>query len=500
MAPPTVHTASDPEFDELYVISDLHMGGKPGFQLFNQGSLLSRWIDSLTAAPAAKRVALVINGDMVDFLAEPDATYFDPRGAVNKLNRIAGDPAFKPVFDSLAKFTGVKNRQLVVTLGNHDLELTLPNVQRQFLSLLTGGDVRNRPRVTLALDRNGYRCRVAGELIFCIHGNEVDTWNVADYPRIQQISAALQAGGEVEPWIPNAGTQLVIDVMNDVKKEYPFVDVLKPEAEGVVPVLLALKPDLYKKLAKIALVTARLAKDSVRRRFGFLANDGGRRKRKKISRSRRADRAIRRLLERRLGADGATVDRPQVDQLLKTAHACALQPVSTHGADDAVDAAMLGLPGAVRNWVMGRSKSEVLREALSSLAEYEGFSTSFEDETFGGIDKRVPPEVGFVVTGHTHQARSLNRYNGKGHYYNSGTWVRLMRLEKDVLNDAAKFETVFNLLGSGSLTPLETAAPPYVKPRPSVVWFKIRDNQTVKHGLDEILDVNGTSWKSTQFV
>ncbi|MCY2966505.1 MAG: metallophosphoesterase [Planctomycetota bacterium] len=151
MAPPTVHTVSDPEFDELYVISDLHMGGKAGFQLFNQGKLLSRWIDSLAAVPAAKRVALVINGDMVDFLAEPDATYFDPRGAVNKLNRIAGDSAFKPVFDSLAKFTGVKNRHLVVTLGNHDLELMLPNVQTQFLSLLTGGNVRNRPRVTLDL-------------------------------------------------------------------------------------------------------------------------------------------------------------------------------------------------------------------------------------------------------------------------------------------------------------------------------------------------------------
>ncbi|MCY2966504.1 MAG: hypothetical protein NT069_23215, partial [Planctomycetota bacterium] len=138
-------------------------------------------------------------------------------------------------------------------------------------------------------------------MIYCIHGNEVDTWNVADYARIQKISAALQAGVIAEPWIPNAGTQLVIDVMNDVKKDYPFVDVLKPEAEGVVPVLLALKPDLYKKLSKIALVTERFAQDSVRRRFGWLADDSGRRKRKKASRRRLGDRAMRRLLERRLG-------------------------------------------------------------------------------------------------------------------------------------------------------------------------------------------------------
>ncbi|MCY2967861.1 MAG: hypothetical protein NT069_30240, partial [Planctomycetota bacterium] len=164
-----------------------------------------------------------------------------------------------------------------------------------------------------------------------------------------------------------------------------------------------------------------------------------------------------------------------------------------------VGAERLGLPGAIFNWVTGRPKSEVLREALRGLRDYEGFSPSFEDDTFRGIDNQVPPEVRFVVTGHTHQARSLNRYNGKGHYYNSGTWVRLMRLDKEILDDAAKFETVFKLLGSGSLTPLETAAPPYVKPRPSVVWFKIRDNQTIKHGLDEIY-VDGTAWKSKQFV
>jgi hypothetical protein len=31
----------------------------------------------------------VINGDMVDFLAEPNADYFDPANAVAKLKRIA---------------------------------------------------------------------------------------------------------------------------------------------------------------------------------------------------------------------------------------------------------------------------------------------------------------------------------------------------------------------------------------------------------------------------
>ena len=56
------------DFDELYVISDLHIGGQPGFQIFDQGDLLSRFIDYVTARPG--KVGLVINGDSVDFLAE----------------------------------------------------------------------------------------------------------------------------------------------------------------------------------------------------------------------------------------------------------------------------------------------------------------------------------------------------------------------------------------------------------------------------------------------
>lgn len=147
-------------FDELYVISDLHLGGEPGFQIFKQGNEARRLLEYLRQRPAGLRVCLVINGDLVDFLAEPGATYFDPLGAGAKLDRIVHDPAFSPVFDGLREFVATPNTSLVITLGNHDLELALPWVREQLLQELCRDDPAARGRITLAFDGTGFRCEV----------------------------------------------------------------------------------------------------------------------------------------------------------------------------------------------------------------------------------------------------------------------------------------------------------------------------------------------------
>jgi hypothetical protein len=100
------------EFDEVHVISDLHLGGRPGFQMFGSTAELAWLIGDLRQRPAG-RVALVINGDYVDFLAQAPALPFDPEGAADKLTAIANEPAFAPVFDALREFTATDNRQLI---------------------------------------------------------------------------------------------------------------------------------------------------------------------------------------------------------------------------------------------------------------------------------------------------------------------------------------------------------------------------------------------------
>src|SRR6185295_14533069 len=94
-----------PAFDELYVVSDLHLGGKAGFQIFDQGVLLGEFISWLAKQSPDRSIALVLNGDVVDFLAEEPGAYLDPVGAIEKLERIfVKDAAFSPVAKALAKF------------------------------------------------------------------------------------------------------------------------------------------------------------------------------------------------------------------------------------------------------------------------------------------------------------------------------------------------------------------------------------------------------------
>jgi hypothetical protein len=71
----TVQFPDFENFDELYAISDLHMGGRPGFQIFRQGPRLAELINYLTLRESDLQIALCINGDTVDFLAEPNPRY-----------------------------------------------------------------------------------------------------------------------------------------------------------------------------------------------------------------------------------------------------------------------------------------------------------------------------------------------------------------------------------------------------------------------------------------
>jgi len=219
----SIPAGSVPQFDELYVISDLHLGGLPGFQIFNSGAELQRLINYLRAFPLEKTIALLINGDFVDFLAERPSRHFDLVDAVVKLDRIVQDPAFAPVWKALQKFAGTANRCLIINLGNHDLELALPWVRAHLLKVLSDGNEAARGRIILAFDGTGFLCQVGNAEVLCVHGNEVDNWNVADYETIRRIGRDIVQGRPVESWIPNAGSQLVIEVMNDLKRHYPFI-------------------------------------------------------------------------------------------------------------------------------------------------------------------------------------------------------------------------------------------------------------------------------------
>lgn len=443
-----------PQFDELHVISDLHLGGSPDFQIFNSTAELVSLIEYLQTRLPDKKVALLINGDLVDFLAESPAMCFDPTGAIEKLNRIAAndDSYFKPIFDALQKFVRAKNRKLIINLGNHDLELALPWVRARLLEILTGGQETASARIICAFDGMGFRCRVGSASVLCVHGNEVDVWNITDYETIRRFGREVTQGRPIDGWIPNAGAQLVIDVMNDLKRKYPFIDLLKPETRAAVPILLALAPDQYDKLSAISATVRRLAWDKVKRATGFL---GSAEADLKGEMTAAAD-----ILSSRPNyfskLDAARFDSRQYAKMLlddaEERFNRGVSPMSLIGSGEIEE--HLGLTSAVMKFFRSEDTSEVLREALSDLDEDRSFDPTAEDATFNLLDEQIGPGFDFIITGHTHLERALKRKTG-GWYFNSGTWVRLIKLSDKALKDAEEFKKVFETFRQGRMQALD---------------------------------------------
>lgn len=471
-----------PRFDELYCISDLHLGGRKGFQIFDQSPLLVALIEYLAARPSKKNVVLVVNGDTVDFLAEDAPAYFDAEGSPRKLARIFQDPAFSPLWEALSRFVNTPNRWLAITLGNHDLELALPEVRQLLSGTLSGGSDEARSRILLCFEGTGFLCRVGGATVLCLHGNEVDPWNATDHERLRRISRDLNRGYPFEPWAPNAGTKLVIDIMNQVKRTWPIVDLLKPEAQAAIPVLVSLDPSQLQQVARIAPVLLKLAGDTTLRRRNLLS----------------VEEALPLL-----GADDEISEEAALDHLL----APAFSPGSSRtvpGSDGLLREAMgriergedalasarrqggaqtLGTLGLIWDLIRGRDADRNLREALQAwLAEDRSFDHDHADFTYRRINAKVGSSVDFLLTGHTHQVKALPRGGGgsqRGAYFNSGTWVRLIRLTEEMLADDRRFAHVLKVFRQNSLAALDSA-PDLVIRHPAVVAIRERGGRS--HG------------------
>ncbi len=419
------------ELESLHVVSDLHLGGREGFQIFGSTAELAWLIDHVAAAPPPGRHALLINGDFIDFLAEEPSVCFDPDGAVAKLDGVW--QRFEPVFAALQRLLVTPRRLLIINLGNHDLELALPWVRAHLARRLAGGNEAALARLLWVTDGTGVRCRVGNVSVVCVHGNEVDSWNVTDYERLRRIGRDRQFGLPVEGWTPNAGTQLVIEVMNQIKREYPFVDLLKPETEGVLPILAALNPGVHRKLLDLVGIAGRRAWDIGRMRAGFLEAE--------------APHEISAAAPMPLIAAPARSSEALLSHV-ETAWRQGVEPISlVRGTQEQ----QLGFWSATRDFVSGKPKHEVLREALEQLDRDRSFDPAAPDDTFRNLDATVSADIDLLVAGHTHLERSQARSRGGGHYFNSGTWARLIRIEPAVRQDEEAFKTLFRLLAGGTM-------------------------------------------------
>lgn len=423
-------------FDVVYVVSDLHIGGAAGFQIFSGSQSFPRFLAQIRDEHA-ESVALVINGDFIDFLAEPNARYFDAHGAVDKLQRIMADPSFAASFDALAALVQRAERYLLINLGNHDLELCLDTVQAALMQRLAGADAAARNRIRFIADGTGLSLRVGYRRVLCVHGNEVDDWNVVDFETLRRIRQGINIGQferDADPtrWVPNAGTQLVIDAMNAVKAKHPFVDVLKPEKEGAIKLLAAIDRSVLKHLGSMAAAFARKVGTS----WGLLSADGAPaasggsdiepRSRRQAEQKRLAHELLERA-EQRLNEGVSAFDLTE-----------------QHGT--------LGFWSAVAAKFTGQGEERVLQEALESLDQDQSFRFEVADADNERAQERFALHTDFLVSGHTHFDRSL--ITSTGHHFNTGTWAYLMQLDPAVRKDLTAFKSWLEDTKSGSLLEL----------------------------------------------
>ena len=381
------------QLDSLHVVSDLHLGGRAGFQIFDSAAELAWLIDHVATLPLPGLHGLLINGDFIDFLAEEPNTAFDPGGAVTKLDQIRA--CFPEVFAALQRLLVTPARRLIINLGNHDVELALPWVRTHLAARLTEGDDAAHARLLLVTDGTGVQVQVGSARVVCVHGNEVDSWNVIDYERLRRIGRDHQFGLRPDPWVPNAGSQLVVEVMNEVKRKYPFVDLLKPETEGVLPLLAALDNSLYGKLLALSAAVSRRAWDATRLSTGFLAEEDA----TGLASSPPAPamglpapphgQSSRRLLN-------------DVESVWQQKEVSPMSLVRT------TQGQTLGLGGAFINLITGKSRAEVVREALEQLDTDKSFDPGDEDQTFHALDAMLGADVDLIVAGHTHLERSFH--------------------------------------------------------------------------------------------
>ncbi len=442
-----------PDFDDLYVISDLHMGGEPDFQILRETARLAGFIRRLATQTPERRLALVLNGDVIDTLAEDDTVkgYVAMLDAPEVVAGIIRRPAFAPVWDALTEFVKGKKRTLVIVIGNHDVELSLPAVQRMLVERLTGGKAEARARIEFSTTGAGYPCTVGNERVFCTHGNEVDVWNYNLYEDLARLGRRLNVGQQLNEWHPNPGTRMVKDVMNAVKRRYAWIDLLKPEKPAALGgILLTLDPGQARKLTQLVSVVPTpldtAARDN-RLGPGPAASAGG----------TPLDQLLGPNLREICSRNAAARRSPRADDMLLAAEYALGDGLGAGSADEATLGGWQYAWDRLTGWITGVPKEEALRRALLDwLHDDKTFDTAVHDDTSRDILKSVGTDFRFVVTGHTHLARNIDLGGGR-RYLNAGTWIRLIRLTPALLGDPAAFKQVYAVFEDGRMHTLDAA-------------------------------------------
>lgn len=386
----------------LFVISDLHLGGKavsgdsPGFQMCppTTQKVLAEFIGRLPTATSDHEVRLVIAGDIVDFLAEEPFEAFtsDRDTAIKKLEKIMDDTA--PIWKALRAFLADRGGALTLLLGNHDIELSLPSVRQTFLKALGPG------RIEFLYDNEAL---TVGPVLI-EHGNRYDEWNAVPHGSLRRVRSQLSRSLPIQPPFPSLpGSQLVTQVMNRIKSQYAFVDLLKPENAAALPILAALGVGEIRDMWRVF--------QKYRQTFAVdFDEDREPINPEYINAVHHDDQAAFTLAQRIL--DGG--DSSQIG---------------------AVSNVLSGIADAVSTKVRKARHNALFEVFRATRASHqEAFDVGHEIATYLTPATVASEKFRVVIYGHTHHVKSVPITTGQHRavYLNAGTWADLMRVPEDV--------------------------------------------------------------------
>jgi UDP-2,3-diacylglucosamine pyrophosphatase LpxH len=384
----------------LFVISDLHLGGAParegqaGFQITapRTQAMLAEFVDHLPGRNSASDARLVIAGDIVDFLAEEPFLAFtsDQEAARAKLGRILNDTA--PIWEALRRFVRERDGALTLMLGNHDIEISLPASRQLLLERLGEG------RIDFIVDNEAFTCGP----VLIEHGNRFDEWNAVPHDALRRVRSQLSRALPALPEFPTLpGSRLVVDVMNPLKQKYAFVDLLKPEDAGALPVLAALGAGGMRDVWQFF--------QHFRETWGVDYDENREPLREEYIRA------------------GDQSDQEMFNLAQDIAQGGDASQVSAMG--DALGA----IGSAVTDEIRQARRAALFKAIRGSAARHRGaFEVDKEDDKYL-IPARRAARAGFqvVLYGHTHLVKRVELGEGTSGmpvYLNTGTWADLMRI------------------------------------------------------------------------
>jgi UDP-2,3-diacylglucosamine pyrophosphatase LpxH len=435
--------------------------------MFTHPEVLADFIQTISRRPTdGVLTELVINGDLVDFLAESDeqnstvlswTPVKEQAAAVRAMDTIA--LRVPNVFESLRDFTGAGN-QLTVLLGNHDIELSFPEV-RGTLERLLSKDGRN---IRFIFDNEAY---TPSPNVLIEHGNRYDRFNQIDHDALRRTRSLLSRKQPIPDELKLEacpGSKLVASVINRIKQTYSFVDLLKPETEAMMPLLLALEPSVADELGRVLAALHSAVSRGMKTRL--LPKQRGDIASASVGRVRQGADLLARMTstggggseqsqsEKQLSLEGVLRARLG-DDFQEFARALGIEVATSKPSGGDISSRRLW-SGLTTSWglarLLGEDRGAKLRDRLPALRL--ALQALRRDETFREDKEPLGPykdaveefeTYGFtlVLFGHTHLPRDtkLNRCR----YMNTGTWADVIRFPNEVIDISAPPESLERL-------------------------------------------------------